>query len=129
MTNGKTMAFASWGLRKILKTCFVFACIALLYSFRVVRFLSENIEAQIERICVAFDLIYIVNDPEGCGSEMQPTFTPEQIDLMAKKISNKGMIIQEISDHFKCSYRQAKKIKDTVNILENAPEIQGIHAT
>jgi len=56
---------------------------------------------------------------KGVGNDPEPaigqSFTEDEIESMAKRTPSKDATLDEISDHFGISYRQARKVKEVLS--------------
>lgn len=87
-----------------------------------VRNASMGVEWGLRQLCVRAQ-IFDIADPEENLNEYEPKFSEDDLNVMTQKIRTENLTIIQIQERFNISYRQAKKIKDRLNILQNSPAI------
>lgn len=97
--------------------------ITILYMFRGVKIISQSIEATLEFICLKSNILMVISTPEENQNEYEEKYCETDIKIMAEKLPKEIYNIIDIASFYKISYRQARKIKDYMNIRENSPNI------
>lgn len=100
--------------------------VSIFLTLRASMFVLEWFASEIENICVMRGWVYFLENPEGSTTEITPTFSDNELKIMAEKIKSEDLTIQEISRHFGISYRQGRKVKSEVDKIKNSPNIRGI---
>lgn len=111
----------------LFRLLFIMAVIFGVYFCQAVLFIFEWLLRLLEFTAQRFNLFQVVREPEESEEPYQAKFEPPAIDLMAKKIQHIDPTISQIQEKYHISYRQAKKVKDRLNILQNAPDIHSAY--
>lgn len=111
--------------RKIL----IIALVVTYFVAKVVRGLLEFIEDILQKACVAMGAFIVVETNAEKGEHIvEPMFDDLEIKAFAKKLPKNIQTIGEIQEFYGVSYRQARKIKSTMDELENAPNIRQMYS-
>jgi len=90
-----------------------------------VRNVLVGLEWVLKQSCVRAQ-IFDIAVPEENQNEYEPKFSEDDLNIMTQKVRSENLTIIQIQERFNISYRQAKKVKDRLNILQNAPDIHRI---
>lgn len=114
-------------VQKLLIIVIKLLLLSLYWFFRIVSLLTHQGERGLCFLCLRSG-VFLVANPEPNEALNEAKFTTEELEIMARKIQGKDLTLVEIQEMFRVSYRQANRIKNQLNILEDAPVIRQMNA-
>lgn len=108
--------------------CIKTVIILTLYIARALKIMFGWIESVLEFICLKANILTVISTPDENIVENEAKYTENDVKIMANKLPENIETISDISSFYNISYRQAKKIKDYMNILQNSPDIHNQYA-
>lgn len=105
------------------------AMVLTYFLVKVLRNIVEFLEDILQKGCIALGAFVVVDTPSEKGEHIvEPMFDDTELKAFAKKLPKNIQTINEIQEFYGVSYRQARKIKSTLDELENAPNIRQMYA-
>jgi len=101
------------------------ALVVTYFTAKIIRNILEFTEDVLQKACIAMGAFVVVETNAEKGEHIvEPMFDDLEIKAFAKKLPKNIETIGEIQDFYGISYRQARKIKSTLDDLQNAPNIR-----